>query len=164
MKKHIALALALIITVTSLVAGSFSFKSTISDSTGLTLFGTYRMKGGVVSTYNSATGIAKIEVGDVQDGNNFIALDPTNGRRLFMRIGKPIGGPVEVLGFAVQSPSGKWLHLTTLGTELGNSEFGCPGDWDQQLLCYSHPLYNKKFCYTRCTPTEITLQLPVSGL
>ena len=157
MKKTSLLALALLIACTGIFAQSFSLNyEKIKASTG-----NYQLTK-IMTSYNPRSGVATLDLKQIQDGRNHMLTDKTNGRKLFL-VAKRDGSRVKVSGFAVQDRSGRWINLGSQTAGKGDPGFGCPDGWDFRLICYTHPTYKVQVCYTLCTPTQLTMSLP-SGL
>ena len=105
-----------------------------------------------------------VEIRRIQQGRNHLATDTRNGRKL-MLLAERRGTKVRVVGFMIQERDGRYFRLPDANSHEGKpgDSFGCPDGWDAKIICYTHPTYNVTVCYTRCTPTQLTLQLP-SGL
>lgn len=123
--------------------------------------GNYLLQDPVVE-YDARTNIAKVDLKKVQAGRNHLLTDRRNGRKLYM-LTESDGRQMKVKGFVVLDPSGRWINLGNQTAGKGDPTFGCPDGWDWKIICYTHPTYNVQVCYTRCTPTQLTLELP-SGL
>ncbi|PHN00575.1 hypothetical protein [Flavilitoribacter nigricans] len=157
MKKIYLLALAMMIAGTGMFAQLYSLNfEKIKASTG-----NYELSR-VMTSYDARSGIATLDLKNIKDGRNYLATDKTNGRRLFL-LAKRDGSRVKIGGFAVQDRSGRWIDLGSQAAGKGGDDFGCPDGWDSKIICYTHPTYNVTVCYTRCTPTQLTMSLP-SGL
>ncbi|MEZ4989510.1 MAG: hypothetical protein R2824_03835 [Saprospiraceae bacterium] len=114
--------------------------------------------------FDPTTNIGTIDLRRIQQGRNHLATDTRNGRKLMM-LAERRGTKVRVVGFMIQEKDGRYFKLPDTNAHEGKpgDSFGCPDGWDAKIICYTHPSYNVQICYTRCTPTEITLQFP-SGL
>lgn len=157
MKKTYLLALALMIASTSMFAQLYSLNfEKIKASAG-----NYELQR-IMTSYDARSGIATLDLRQIKDGRNHMLTDKTNGRRLFL-IAKREGSRIAVKGFSVLDRSGRWINLGSQTAGKGDPGFGCPDGWDFKLICYTHPTYNVEVCYTRCTPTQLTMSLP-SGL
>lgn len=157
MKKTYLLALALMIASTGMFAQLYSLNfEKIKASTG-----NYELQR-IMTSYDARSGVATLDIRKIQEGRNHMMTDKTNGRKLFL-IAKRDGKRVAVKGFAVQDRSGRWINLGNQTAGKGDPGFGCPDGWDSKLICYTHPTYNVTVCYTRCTPTQLTMSVP-SGL
>lgn len=113
----------------------------------------------IMTSYDAESGIAKVDMRQIQNGRNHLLTDRTNGRKLYL-LAKKEGERIAIGGFAVQDRSGRWIKLGNQSAGKGDPTFGCPDGWDFKIICYTHPAYNVEVCYTRCTPTEITLSVP----
>ncbi len=154
MKKTYLLAMALMIAGTSMIAQTFSLNfEKIKSSTGK-----YELQG-IMTSYDARSGIATMDLRRIKEGRNHMLTDKTNGRKLYL-IAKRDGRRVAVKGFSVLDRSGRWIHLGSQTAGKGDPGFGCPDGWDFKLICYTHPTYNVEVCYTRCTPTQLTMSLP----
>lgn len=166
MKKHCLAAVVLLMIVSGLNAQPLNmlFYGTSTFHPAQDDYAAYSLVGGIVSKYDADNGIATVNIGRVKEGKNMIATDTRKNRRLFMLADKDANGQIAVRGFAVMDSNGKWVRLGDPFRAKGDDSFGCPAGWDFRIICYTHPVYNVQVCYTRCTPTEITIQLPGGGL
>lgn len=154
MKKTYLFALAMLIASTGIFAQSFSMNfERIKASTG-----NYQLSK-IMTSYDARSGVATLSLKHIQNGRNYMLTDKKNGRKLYL-IAKRDGSRVKVSGFAVQDRSGRWIQLGSQTAGKGDPGFGCPDGWDFKLICYTHPTYNVEVCYTRCTPTQLTMSLP----
>jgi hypothetical protein len=114
-----------------------------------------------IMKFDPATGLGTIELRRLQQGRNHLATDKKNGRKLMM-LAERRDAKVRVVGFMIQERDGRYFKLPNPSSHEGKpgDTFGCPDGWDAKIICYTHPTYDVKVCYTRCTPTELTLQLP----
>lgn len=113
----------------------------------------------LMSSYNPRTNVGVVDLRKVRDGRNHLLTDKRNGRKLMM-LAERVGPRVRIVGFLVQSKDGRYIKLPTQTTGKPDPGFGCPDNWNATLVCYTHPTYNVKVCYLRCTPTQLTMQLP----
>lgn len=160
MKKNFFVVMVLLL----VFGGSTAFTVMPSTSSTEGAMFKYSLIGGIVSKYDAANGIAVVNVGRVKEGKNLIATDLQKNRRLFMLAKVSPYGKVVVSGFSVMDSNGKFVRLDDPFRTKGDGTFGCPIGWDLNVICYQHPVYKVQVCYTRCTPNEITIQLPAKGL
>lgn len=154
MKKTFLLLSALFITGTGIFAQLYTLNfGKVEAATG-----NYQLQK-IMTSYDAQSGVATLNLKQVQDGRNHLLTDRTNGRKLFL-IAKRAGDRVAVGGFAVMDRSGRWINLGTQTAAKGDPGFGCPEGWDFKLICYTHPTYKVQVCYTRCTPTQLTMSIP----
>ncbi|PHN06693.1 hypothetical protein [Flavilitoribacter nigricans] len=164
MKKSFLILSTLLLIFGGLTASAFHLSESADASAAVSPYSAYSLIGSIVSKYDAKRGIATVKIADVKSGKNVIATDLRKNRRLFMVAEKSSTGQVKVEGFMIMDASGKFSRLGNPFRSKGGDEFGCPAGWDATIVCYTHPIYNVQVCYTRCTPTEITLQLPGGGL
>lgn len=154
MKKHFVLTLTLFLAFTSLMAQT----SVQTSNTRMTYY-KYELNRAFVSSYSVYTGQAVIDATKLKVGYNHIGTNPRSSTKLMLACAQGTYGPI-VKGFAVQDRYGRITPLGDPRAGKGGDGFGCPEGWDYKVICYTHPSYNYQVCYTRCTPTTITLQLP----
>lgn len=116
----------------------------------------------IFSSFDRAENVGTLELRRIQQGRNHLLTDRRTGNKL-MLLGERRGAKVRIAGFMIQTKDNRYLKLAdmTSGKAKPGSDFGCPDNWDAQLICYTHPTYGK-VCYLRCTPTELTLKFPPS--
>lgn len=157
MKKHFVLFIALF---------ALTFSVEAQTSTGnIAGLSTSRLANfeiqNIFSSYDRAENIGTIQLRSIQQGRNHLLTDRRTGNKL-MLIAERQGTKVRVAGFMIQTKDGRYIKIgeQSVGKAKPGSDFGCPDNWDATLVCYTHPTYGVTVCYLRCTPTEITLQLP----
>lgn len=110
--------------------------------------------------FDRSTGLGIVHLRSLKQGRNLLATDRNNGRKL-MLLAERRGEKVRVAGFMIQERDGRYFKIPNPSSHQGRPDsFGCPDGWDSKIICYTHPTYDVKVCYTRCTPTTITLKMP----
>ena len=135
-------------------AGSATFKATVIDS----LAYSFEVKVPTIK-YDKKRKIAVIDMRKLREGRNLIGSDAKNGAQLYVVV-KRSGTRTAIRGFYLRDRSGKFSSFGSPSSGPVPPEFGCPDGWLGKLICYTHPVYNETVCYTRCTPTQLTLRLP----
>lgn len=156
MKKQFLLLFALVALTFTMQAQSRMIAH-VSDAKVVGNFEIQRL----LSSYNQADHIGTVDLRNVQQGRNHLLTDLRNGRKL-MLLAEREGTRVKVVGFMIQEKDGRYFKLPNPSSSQAKpgDTFGCPDNWDAKIICYTHPTYNVQVCYLRCTPTQLTLQLP----
>lgn len=116
----------------------------------------------LVAKYNRANNTAILDLRKARNGRNLVCTDLRTGDKLYL-VAKRKARKVFIRGMMIKTKSGRWIKVVNPKTTKGKpGGFGCPDGWDQKVICYTHPIFKETICYTRCTPTSLTLKLPPS--
>ena len=115
----------------------------------------------IFAKFDKTKRVGVIDLKKLKQGRNHLLTDRRNGRKL-MLLAERRGSKVRVAGFMIQEKNGRYFRLPDSSSQKGKpgGGFGCPDNWNADLICYTHPTYQVKVCYVRCTPTQLTLKFP----
>ncbi|PHN06695.1 hypothetical protein CRP01_10385 [Flavilitoribacter nigricans DSM 23189 = NBRC 102662] len=150
------MTLTLLLTFTGLMAQTaFRQTSQVKQEPYLT----YKLNDVIVTGFSIQSGQAVIDATKLKEGYNHIATNTRSSTKLMLACATGTYGPI-IKGLVVMDRYGRITPLGNPYAGKGGDGFGCPDGWDHKVICYTHPTYNYQVCYTRCTPTSITMQLP----